>query len=115
MSSLRTTVTRTLQATNIQARTVATSPVLQKSVTEAVKQTSQAIDRKVADIALKGIETGEKVTETAKSAVGKTGELAGEAKGKAGEYAGEAKGMKEEAKGKAKGAAQEVEGKVKGL
>jgi hypothetical protein len=112
MSSLRTTVTRTLQATNIQARTIATSPILQKSVTEAVKQTAQAIDRKAADAALKGIETGEKVTETAKSAAGKTSELAGEAKG---EYAGKAKGMKEEAKGKARGAAQEVEGKVKGL
>ncbi|KAF4980907.1 hypothetical protein FZEAL_3192 [Fusarium zealandicum] len=107
---------------SIQApRAFTTSFVVQRTATEAVKDTAKKVDRVVSDKIVDGIEVGENVTgkvkETAQDVTGgnataKAQELKGEAKGKAQELKGEAKGVAQEARGKAKGAAEEVKSKM---
>lgn len=41
-----------------QARLFSTSPIVRKSPVETVKDAAKAVDRKVSDAAVKGIETG---------------------------------------------------------
>ncbi|KAG5756585.1 hypothetical protein H9Q69_000116 [Fusarium xylarioides] len=102
-------------------RTFTTSFDLQRTATDAVKDTAKKVDRVVSDKIVDGIEAGENVASKAKdvaqdvtggSATGKAQELRGEAAGKAQELKGEAKGAAEQAKGKVKGAAEEVKGKL---
>jgi len=92
-----------------QARLLSTSTRLQKGPVETAKDALKKVDRAVSDVAVKGIETGEKATEAVKETVGKD---TGEAKGKASELAGEAKGKAYEVKGQAKGKAEEMKSKV---
>ncbi|KAF2661534.1 hypothetical protein K491DRAFT_673840 [Lophiostoma macrostomum CBS 122681] len=93
-----------------QARLFSTSPIVRKSPVETVKDAAKAVDRKVSDAAVKGIETGEEAVGAVKS---KLPETAGEAKGQAHEVAGEAKGKASELTGEAKGKAQELKGEAK--
>jgi len=100
---------------------------------ESVKDAAKKVDRTVSNVAVKGIETGEKVvgsvkksmpdnTEEAKgeakqaygAAKGEINELAGQAKGKANELSGEAKGKANELTGEAKGKKEELKGETKG-
>ncbi|KAF2815072.1 uncharacterized protein BDZ99DRAFT_459017 [Mytilinidion resinicola] len=112
-SIIRTSIAR-------QARLFSTSPAARKSVTETLKEPLKKVDRIVSDAAVKGIETGEKVTEAAKSTIGsKSSEASGEASklgseasGKSSELTGEAKGKASELAGKAKGAKEEIKGKI---
>jgi len=99
----RTAITR-------QARLFSTSPIVRKSPVETVKDAAKAVDRKVSDAAVKGIETGERATQAVKEAMPET---TGQAKGQASEMAGEAKGKASELSGQAKGKAQELKGEAK--
>lgn len=108
-----------------------TSPYAKKDSGSAVKETIESVNKTVGNAAVKGIEKGQKATDTLKSTVGlnakqaegsaketsgeaqgKASELAGEAKGKAQEVAGQAKGKTQEVAGQAKGKAEEVKGKM---
>lgn len=110
---LRTSLTR-------QARLFSISPAVRKSVVDSAKDAAKKVDRTISDVAVKGIETGEKAANAIKSAVpgttdeakGKASELTGEASGKASEMTGEAKGKANELVGKAKGKTDEVKSKV---
>ncbi|OXV05538.1 hypothetical protein Egran_06692 [Elaphomyces granulatus] len=92
----------------------------QKGPIEATKETLKKADRVVANVAIKGIDTGEKATKKVKEtlgidpseAEGKASQKAGEAKGKTARVTGEAKGKAEEMKGEAKGKAEEVSSKL---
>ncbi|OKL63385.1 hypothetical protein UA08_01516 [Talaromyces atroroseus] len=80
--------------TSFQAyRPFSTTLAAQRGPVEATKDVLKKADKTVSGAAVKGIETGEKITKKAQETIG--------AKGK-------------EAEGKAKGKASEVEGKVKG-
>ncbi|KAI9814939.1 MAG: hypothetical protein M1832_005578 [Thelocarpon impressellum] len=104
----------------LSARALSTTPLHQKTATEAVKDTAKTIDRTVADAAVSGIEMSQQLKEKTQEATGlgtkKAGqtaeELAGEAKGKKEEFMGKAKGTAEEVAGKARGTAEEVKGRM---
>ncbi|KAH7192127.1 uncharacterized protein B0J16DRAFT_368399 [Fusarium flagelliforme] len=103
-------------------RTFTTSFALQRTATDAVKDTAQKVDRVVSDKIVDGIEAGQDAAAKAKAAArditdsndaaAKAKELKGEAAGKAQELKGEAKGAAEQAKGKAKGVAEEAKHKL---
>ncbi|RBR22982.1 uncharacterized protein FIESC28_04280 [Fusarium coffeatum] len=103
-------------------RTFTTSFALQKTATDAVKDTAHKVDRAVSDKIVDGIEAGQDAAAKAKAAArdvtdsndaaAKAQELKGEAAGKAQELKGEAKGAAEQAKGKAKGVAEEAKHKL---
>ncbi|KAI1057165.1 hypothetical protein LB507_001782 [Fusarium sp. FIESC RH6] len=103
-------------------RTFTTSFALQKTATDAAKDTAHKVDRVVSDKIVDGIEAGQDVAAKAKAAArdvtdsndaaAKAQELKGEAAGKAQELKGEAKGAAEQAKGKAKGMAEEAKHKL---
>jgi hypothetical protein len=92
-------------------RTFTTSFALQRTATDAVKDTAKKVDRVVSDKIVDGIEAGE---EAAANVTGKAQELKGDAAAKAQELKGEAAGKTEELKGEAKGAAEQAKGKAKG-
>jgi hypothetical protein len=132
-SFFRTTVVRSplfLTSNPVARRALNTTPYFYKSVTDSVKDTAAAIDRKVSDAAIKGIEVGEVVAGKAKRVVirkihktpevagdmsGKVSKMSGGVKGMAAEYTGSAKGSANEVAGKMKGAAEEVKGKARGM
>ncbi|PUU83516.1 hypothetical protein B9Z19DRAFT_1105157 [Tuber borchii] len=100
-------------------RHLTTTPTLSRTITDSAKDAVKTIDRAAGTAALKGIQTGEAIAETAKRTVsgateraeGVGGEVAGKAKGTAAEAAGKAKGTAAEAAGKA----YEVGGKARGM
>ncbi|KAA6408909.1 MAG: hypothetical protein FRX48_07253 [Lasallia pustulata] len=87
-----------------------------------VKDALKAVDRTVSDAAVKGIETGEQVSQATKEAVGinaskaagAASETAGEATGTAKSMAGRAKGSAETMSGETEGSAKEMMGEAKG-
>ncbi|CAG8908740.1 unnamed protein product [Penicillium egyptiacum] len=83
----------------------ATAPC-NKGPVDATKDTLKKADRAVSDIAVKGINTGEKAAHKVKDAVGagakQAKERGGEVKGEASEYAGKGKGKAEEVMNEAK-------------
>ncbi|CRG85979.1 hypothetical protein PISL3812_02982 [Talaromyces islandicus] len=91
-------------------RSISTTPVAQRGPVEATKDTIKKVDRTVANAAVKGIETGEKVTKKTQETIGLKGH---EAEGKANEIAGEAKGKASELEGRAKGKAEELRHQMK--
>ncbi|KAJ5950760.1 uncharacterized protein N7479_009173 [Penicillium vulpinum] len=88
----------------------ATAPC-NKGPIDLTKETLKKVDRTVADAAVKGINTGEKVTHKVKDVVGSVKEKGGEVKGEAAEYTGKSKGKAAEALGEAKGAVGQAKGK----
>jgi uncharacterized protein YjbJ (UPF0337 family) len=121
-------------------RAFTTTPIVARSPLETVKDAAKKVDRTVSNVAVKGIETGEKVVGSVKEtlpdnsqeakgeakeaygqAKGEINELAGQAKGKANELggnanelAGEAKGKAHEVGGQATGKKEELKGEAKG-
>jgi len=99
-----------------QARTFTTYRVLNKTVIDTGKDALKKVDRVAADAAIKGIETGEAVTqtikETAQSVTSSASKATSQAQGSASEAAGKAKGAASEVAGDAKGKAYEVKGEA---
>ncbi|RDL32566.1 Uncharacterized protein BP5553_09022 [Venustampulla echinocandica] len=117
MASLaRITVLRTSRT--FAPRAFSTSITARKSATEAVKNVAKAVDRKVSNKLVDGIEIGETATHKVKEVAGVTSSevkgKASEVAGKASKVSGEAKGKASEIAGEAKGKANEVAGDVKG-
>ncbi|KAL9018681.1 MAG: hypothetical protein Q9185_003995 [Variospora sp. 1 TL-2023] len=123
MSILRTLPRRALLLPSTRpssTRFLSTTPTARKSAVDAAKDTAKAVDRTVADVAVKGIEKGEAAAAKARETVGmgsskasgSTQEMAGEAKGKANEMMGEAKGKAQEVAGEAKGKKEEMKAKM---
>ncbi|CUS12306.1 unnamed protein product [Tuber aestivum] len=92
------------------ARTLTTASTLSRSIADSAKEAVRTIDRAAGSAALKGIETGEAIAQTAKRTAARTREVgsgvAGKAKGTASEAAGKAYegagGMKGEVSGDAR-------------
>ncbi|KXG48913.1 uncharacterized protein PGRI_027830 [Penicillium griseofulvum] len=106
---LRTRVA-TQTAPSFQAiRSISATAPYNKGPIDATKDTLKKADRTVSDVAVKGINTGEKAAHKIKEVVGsgtkQAKEKGGEIKGEAAEYAGKGKGKAEEVLGEAKGAA----------
>ncbi|KAJ6257478.1 hypothetical protein Dda_7263 [Drechslerella dactyloides] len=99
-------------------RPLSTSTILNKTVTETVKDTVHTIDLKAGQTLAAGIDKAEQATESVKEAVGAAQKnapsSADEAAGMAKEKAYEAKGKAQETKGEIKGKASEMSGKAKG-
>ncbi|KAL6235578.1 hypothetical protein BDW75DRAFT_209131 [Aspergillus navahoensis] len=105
--------------TPTSSRLLSTTAIRSSGPIDATKSTLKKADRKVADAAVKGIETGEAAANKIKEVVGsgqaqkEAKEKAGELKGDAAELAGKAKGKGQEVAGEAKGKAKEVAGEFK--
>ncbi|KAI5920548.1 hypothetical protein F4810DRAFT_411086 [Camillea tinctor] len=103
-------------------RQFSTSIAMQKTVTEAAKDTVKNIDQKISDKLVDGINASStiaqkvtgKTSEASSKASGSAEEIRSKMKAEAEELKGKAKGTAEEAKGKAKGTAEEAKGKVQG-
>ncbi|CAI7602044.1 hypothetical protein PCG10_005167 [Penicillium crustosum] len=99
-------------------RSISATAPCNKGPVDATKETLKKADRTVSDVAVKGINTGEKAANKIKDAVGsgakQAREKGEEVKGEASEYAGKAKGEAAQYAGKVKGEAAEYAGKGKG-
>ncbi|CAI7643731.1 unnamed protein product [Penicillium palitans] len=99
-------------------RSISATAPCNKGPVDATKETLKKADRTVSDVAVKGINTGEKAANKLKDVVGsgakQAREKGEEVKGEASEYAGKAKGEAAEYAGKVKGEAAEYAGKGKG-
>jgi len=97
----RTIPSKAINAASFQAyRSFSTTLVAQRGPVEATKDVLKKADRTVSDAAVKGIDTGEKLTRKAQETIGAKSK---ETERKAKETAGEAKE-------KAKGKAEELQG-----
>ncbi|KAJ5793596.1 hypothetical protein N7457_000195 [Penicillium paradoxum] len=99
-------------------RSISVTAPYYKGPIDITKETLKKADRTVSDVAVKGINTGEKVAHKIKEVVD-TGaqeakEKGEEVKDEAAEYADKGKGKAEEALGQAKGKAKEAIGDVEG-
>lgn len=101
MSLFRTTTTTILSPT--ARRALSTSSLLNKSVTEALKDAARAVDQTAAKAALRGLEAAEHVRDRTRRVVGSA--VRGRS-GKAKEYTGDAAGRVSEAAGRTAGAAK---------
>ncbi|KAG0632965.1 hypothetical protein HOY80DRAFT_1006381 [Tuber brumale] len=89
------------------ARTLTTTSTLLRSIADSAKGVVKAIDRVAGNAALKGIETGEAIAETAKQTVSGT---TARARGAGSGAAGKAKGTAAEAARKAREVGEKVRG-----
>ncbi|KAF2857789.1 hypothetical protein K470DRAFT_252544 [Piedraia hortae CBS 480.64] len=96
----------------LNARSIHTTVIRQRSATDAAKDAAKRVDRTVSDAAIKGIDKTQELAQTAKEATGMT---SGELKGKANELADQAKGTAQKLSGQAKGAANEMSRDAKSM
>ncbi|KGO36619.1 hypothetical protein PEX1_044440 [Penicillium expansum] len=93
-------------------RSISATAPYNKGPVDATKDTLKKADRVVSNVAVKGINTGEKAAHKIKDAVGagakQAREKGEEVKGEASQYAGKAKGEASEYAGKGKGKAEEA-------
>jgi hypothetical protein len=122
MSMIRQTLFR-------QARTFTSTPISRKTLTETVKETAEAVNKKIGQAAASGIQSArmsprqqywwwakliDSIEDTTNSAKASAGMEANKAEGDAQQMAGQAKGDAQQMAGQAKGKAAEMEGQAKG-